>query len=131
MHQALLATHWGKDIPRDIFARAVANSLCIGVYTSADEQIGLVRVISDYATFAYYCDVYILEPHRRKGLAHAAMRAAETHPKLQLLRRQHLVTPDMQALYARFGFIPVEQPGWHMEKRDPEIYQRLAKTAKR
>lgn len=126
IHAFLVRSHWGIGIPREVVARSVANSLCLGIYAAAGEQVGLVRVISDYATFAYVCDVYVLEPHRGRGLSKAAMRMYTTHPKLQNLRRHHLVTPDVHGLYAQFGFSVVAQPERHMEKRDVGVYQRLA-----
>lgn len=71
IHAFLVRSHWGIGIPREVVARSVANSLCLGIYAAAGEQVGLVRVISDYATFAYVCDVYVLEPHRGRGLSKA------------------------------------------------------------
>lgn len=126
IHAFLARSHWAVGIPREMVARSVANSLCLGIYAADGAQVGLVRVISDYATFAYLCDVYVLEAHRGRGLAKAALRLCTTHPKLQNLRRQHLVTPDMQRLYAQFGFSVVAQPERHMEKRDLDAYRRAA-----
>lgn len=124
IHAYLSRSYWAEGIPRDIVARAVANSLCIGIYTPADEQVGLVRVITDYTTFAYLCDVYVLEPHRKRGLSKAAMQAVMMHPRLQRLRRMQLVTQDAHGLYARHGFHVVAQPERHMERRDPDVYKR-------
>lgn len=122
--QAYLArSYWAEGIPRDVVARAVANSLCLGIYTAADEQVGLVRAITDYATFAYLCDVYVLEAHRGRGLSKAAMRLLDTHPRLQGLRRMHLLTQDAHGLYAQHGFKVVEFPERHMEKRWLNVYQ--------
>ncbi len=126
IHAFLAQSYWAKDIPREVVARSVANSLCLGIYAADGAQVGLVRVISDYTTFAYLCDVYVLEAHRGLGLSKATMRAYATHPRLQNLRRQHLVTQDAHGLYAQFGFMPVAQPERHMEKRDPEAYRRPA-----
>src|SRR4051812_40101721 len=120
----LARSYWAEGIPREIVARAMANSLCLGIYTFARQQVGLIRVISDYTTFAYLCDVYVLEAHRRRGLSKAAMRLLTTHPKLQKLRRLQLVTQDAHGLYAQFGFKVVEHPERHMEKRDPDVYRR-------
>lgn len=126
VHAYLSRSYWAAGIPRDVVARSLANSLCLGLYASNHSQVGLIRVISDYATFAYLCDVYVLEAHRGRGLSKAAMRALQSHPRLQNLRRQHLVTQDAHGLYAQFGFQPVAQPERHMEKRDPGVYQRLS-----
>lgn len=124
IHAFLTTSYWAAGIPRETVARSLANSLCLGIYTAEGVQVGLIRVISDFATFAYLCDVYVLEAHRGRGLSKAAMQVYATHPRLQDLRRQHLVTRDAHGLYARHGFVPVAQPQLHMEKRDPEVYLR-------
>lgn len=113
-------------IPHNVVARALENSLCLGVYAPAGPQIGLVRVVTDSATFAYLCDVYVLETHRSRGLAKAALTLLSSHPRLQYLRRQHLVTQDAHGLYAQFGFAQLGLPDRHMEKRDPDVYRRTA-----
>jgi GNAT superfamily N-acetyltransferase len=124
VHAFLSLSYWARDIPRDVVARSLAHSLCLGIYAPDGAQVGLVRVISDYTTFAYLCDVYVLEAHRGRGLSKAAMRAYASHPRLQNLRRQYLVTQDAHGLYAQFGFVPIAQPDRHMEKRDPDVYRR-------
>lgn len=123
VHTYLTRSYWAAGIPREIVDRSLANSLCLGIYAPTGEQIGLVRVISDYATFAYLCDVYVLEPHRGHGLSKAAMQLLSTHPRLQGLRRMHLVTQDAHGLYAQYGFKVVDQPDRHMEKRVPNAYR--------
>lgn len=124
VHAYLARSYWSEGIPREVVARAMENSLCLGIYAADGAQVGLVRVITDYATFAYVCDVYVLEAHRGRGLSKAAMRAYETHPRLQNLRRHHLVTRDAHGLYEQFGFKRVGHPESHMEKRNPGVYQR-------
>jgi N-acetylglutamate synthase-like GNAT family acetyltransferase len=123
VHAFLVRSYWAKGIPREIVARSVANSLCLGIYAPTGEQVGLVRVITDKATFAYLCDVYVLEAHRGRGLSKAALGLLSSHPELQSLRRFQLVTEDAQDLYRQFGFRVVEQPERHMEKRIPNAYQ--------
>jgi ribosomal protein S18 acetylase RimI-like enzyme len=117
VHAYLSRSYWAEGIPLETVARSLANSLGLGIYAPNDEQVGLVRAVSDYTTFAYVCDVYVLEAHRGHGLSKAAMQLLLTHPKLQGLRRLQLVTQDAQGLYARYGFKVVEQPERHMEKR--------------
>ncbi|MSU22851.1 MAG: N-acetyltransferase [Opitutus sp.] len=124
VHAFLTRSYWAEGITLDVVRRSMENSLCLGIYTTNGEQVGLFRVISDYTTFAYFCDVYVLEPHRGHGLAKAAMHLLTTHPKLQNLRRQQLVTQDAHRLYDKFGFKIVAQPERHMEKRNPDVYQR-------
>ena len=122
VHAYLTRSYWAAGIPRDVVARSLANSLAIGIYTPENDQVGLVRVITDYATFAYLCDVYVLDPHRGRGLSKAAMQLVTTHPRLQGLRRFQLVTEDAHGLYTQFGFSVVKHPERHMEKRNPTAY---------
>jgi len=123
IHAYLTRAYWCPGIPFEIVRRAVRSSLCIGAYDAAGAQVGLVRVISDYATFCYVCDVYVLESHRGRGLSKAMFAMVTEHPKLQGLRRWSLVTADAHGLYRQFGFSPVAQPERHMERLDPDIYR--------
>jgi GNAT superfamily N-acetyltransferase len=122
IHAFLSRSYWAAGIPFELVARSVENSLCLGVYDAAGRQVGLARVISDYATFAYLCDVYVLEPHRGRGLGKAVMRAVVSHPRLQGLRRFTLGTRDAHGLYAQFGFGPPSAPQNRMEKNAPNPY---------
>lgn len=117
-------SYWAKDIPKEIMRRAIANSLCFGVYEDS-EQIGLARIITDHATFAYLCDVYILETHRGKGLAKWLMSAIMAHPSIQGLRRINLVTRDAHRLYRQFGFTAPNNPDGYMELVRRDIYQSI------
>ncbi len=126
VHAFLSRSYWAEGIPHETVARSVKNSLCFGVYTTAGAQVGLARVVSDYATFAWLADVYVLDAHRGRGLAKALMRAVTSHPKLQGLRRFQLVTRDAHSLYASFGFAPLALPVRHMEKAEPDLYKRQA-----
>jgi N-acetylglutamate synthase-like GNAT family acetyltransferase len=124
VHAYLSRCYWAEGIPKEVVARSLQNSLNLGIYAPTGEQVGLLRVISDYATFAYLCDVYVLESHRGRGLSKAGMKLLISHPKLQGLRRLQLVTKDAHGLYAQFGFSAVQQPEWHMEKRTPNLYRK-------
>jgi GNAT superfamily N-acetyltransferase len=124
VHAYLTTTYWAEGISREVVAQALANSVALGIYTATGEQIGLVRVVSDCTTFAYLCDVYVLPPYRGRGLARAAVDFALKHPRLQNLRRWHLLTRDAHGLYAKLGFSAVTEPHRHMEKRDPDVYRR-------
>jgi GNAT superfamily N-acetyltransferase len=103
--------------------RALQGSYCVGAYLGTGAQIGLVRVISDYATYAYLCDVYVLEAHRGKGLAKAMLEFAMGEPALQGMRTWNLRTRDAQGLYAQLGFQPIENPGGYMIRRSPDVYK--------
>jgi GNAT superfamily N-acetyltransferase len=116
IHAYLSRSYWAANRPLEVVERSLAHSLCVGIYAPDGAQVGLVRVVSDYATFAYLCDVYVLEDHRQRGLAKAAMRLVDSHPRLQNLRRFQLVTQDAHGLYAGFGFKPLAHPERHMER---------------
>lgn len=126
IHAYLRRAYWSEDIPLEIVDRAVKGSLCIGAYDRSGQQVGLVRLISDYATFCFVCDVYVLEPHRGRGLSKAMMSMAMEHPKLQGLRRWSLGTLDAHGLYRRFGFSALAHPERHMELFVPDTYKRTS-----
>jgi GNAT superfamily N-acetyltransferase len=117
-------SYWARGIAKDVLARAAANSLCFGVYR-AGEQVGFARVISDYATYAYLNDIYILAPHRGQGLAGWLLGSVLEHPDLQGLTRFMLTTKDAQSLYARFGFMSLVFPVRHMERLAPEFLAQM------
>jgi N-acetylglutamate synthase-like GNAT family acetyltransferase len=106
IHGFLTRSYWAAGIPREMVARSIENSLCFGVYDGR-EQIGFARAVSDFATYAYIADVFILEPYRERGLAKELIASIMAHPDLQGLRRWSLGTRDAQGLYAQFGFEPV------------------------
>ncbi|MDB6045579.1 MAG: acetyltransferase [Gammaproteobacteria bacterium] len=131
MHAYLRRAYWSEQIPFEVIERAVRGSLCIGAYDAAGGQVGLARFISDYATFCYVCDVYVLEEHRGQGLSKALMAMAMDHPKLQGLRRWNLVTKDAHGLYRQFGFTPAAHSGRYMERLDTAVYKRAAAKRQR
>lgn len=122
VHGFLSRSYWAEGIPRETVARALRYSLCFGLYREK-EQIGLARVISDFTTYAYLCDVYVLEPYRGKGLATWLMECVLRHPDLQGLRRFNLVTRDAHGLYRKFGFVEPANPGGYMELLRRNIYK--------
>lgn len=122
VHNYLSSSYWAQGISKEVVARAIQNSLCFGVYLG-DEQIGFARVVTDKATFAYLCDVYILESHRGKGLSKWLMRCVVEHPDLQGLRRFSLATRDAHELYKKFGFTPLGKPESQMEILNQDVYQ--------
>ena len=128
IHAYLRRAYWSEGIPFEVVERAVRGSLCIGAYEAAGAQVGLTRFISDYATFCYVCDVYVLEEHRGRGLSKAMMALATSHPKLQGLRRWNLVTNDAHGLYSQFGFTPPARIERYMERLDANIYKSRTRT---
>ena len=115
-------SYWAKDRPRDIVERSIENSLCFGAFHGR-QQVGFARVITDYATFAYVADVFVVHAHCGRGVSKALMRAMREHPQLQRLRRWHLVTTDAHGLYRQFGVRELESPEKHMEVlvKDPFV----------
>lgn len=123
VHAYLARSYWSPGIPRDLVARALAHSLCFGLY-EGDAQVGLARVITDRATYAYLCDVYVLETHQGHGLGTWLMEVVLAHPDLRGLRRFVLVTRDAHGLYRKFGFAPPANPGGYMEIKATDPYRR-------
>jgi|SRR5581483_409262 len=118
-------SYWAGQIPRSVFDRAVRGSLCFGAL-ERDATVGFCRVVSDRATFAYISDMFVDPSHQGRGIGKALMAAITEHPELQELRRWVLVTGDAHGLYERYGFERLAAPERFMERRDPEVYARMA-----
>jgi GNAT superfamily N-acetyltransferase len=121
VHAYLSRCFWATGISKEIVAKAMTHSLCFGLFHE-HAQIGLARVVTDYATYAYLCDVYVLESYQGKGLGKWMMEFVMKHPELQGLRRFQLVTRDAHGLYSRFGFTTPINPERHMEIFRPGLY---------
>ncbi|MBI5877176.1 MAG: GNAT family N-acetyltransferase [Chloroflexi bacterium] len=103
--------YWALGRPRDVVERSVANSLCFGVYDRG-ALVGFTRVVTDYATFAWVCDVFIAPSHRGRGLSKWLMQMVIAHPGLQGIKRVVLATRDAHELYHRYaGFEVLPEPG--------------------
>jgi N-acetylglutamate synthase-like GNAT family acetyltransferase len=113
----LSRAYWAKDRSRETIKRALENSLVFGVY-DGPRQVGLARVVTDYATFAWLCDVVIHEDYRGHGAGKWLMETILAHPDLQGLRRFLLATRDAHELYSRYGFTSLHNPSRWMEKFD-------------
>jgi N-acetylglutamate synthase-like GNAT family acetyltransferase len=114
----LRETHWGTGMSRETLIRAMANSVCFGVYHGR-ELIGLGRVVTDLATYAYWTDVVIGPTHRGRGLGRWLSDCMLVHPELQGLRRVALLTRDAADLYAQIGFSEGAGPLVYMERKPP------------
>ncbi|RMD00209.1 N-acetyltransferase [Aquitalea palustris] len=121
-------SYWAAGLPRDVFERSLAGSLCFGVYV-AGKQVGFARMITDQATFAYLADVFVLPDWRGRGISKALLEHILAHPGLQGLRRMLLATADAHGLYAQYGFTALSRPERMMERLDQQVYQRLAGRA--
>ena len=113
----LTRAYWAQGRAREMITRYVQHSLVFGLYCE-DKQIGLARVVTDYTTFAWLCDVFIHEDHRGHGLGKWLMETVHAHPDLQGLRRWMLATRDAHGLYQQFGWTPLANPERWMEKFD-------------
>jgi len=114
-------SYWARGIPLHLVQRSIEHSLCFAGFVG-EAQVAFARVVSDYATFAYLGDVFVLPGHRGKGYSKALMAAVMAHPRLQGLRRFMLATSDAHALYARFGFAAPAHPESLMERYQPDLY---------
>jgi len=119
----LHSAYWCAGIPKATVARAIEGSLPFGAYKN-DQQVGFARVVTDYATFAYLADVFVLPEHRGRGVSKLLMEAINSHPRLQDLRTWMLKTRDAHGLYRQFGFAPTTSPERVMERTIPDLYKR-------
>jgi len=124
VHGFLSECYWSPRVRREVVAAAIANSGVIGAYEvgaggELPVQVGFARVITDYATFAYLCDVFVLDAHRGRGLATRMVKELMADPRLQTLRRWALATKDAMDVYTPLGFVQCPASRIWMEKRLP------------
>ncbi len=109
-------SYWAKNISMELVQKTIDGSYCFGLYDISDKtisggkQIGYARVITDYATFGYLADVFIVKPCRGKGLSKWLIEEIMACPALQGFRRWMLATKDAHGLYTQFGFTPLPHP---------------------
>jgi len=127
-HAVLTTLYWSVGIPLETVQRAMAHSLCLSLHWWSPGQswqlTGFARMVTDRATFAYLCDVFVHEAHQGRGLAGWMLRALDAHPDLQGPRRRLLATRDAHALYATHGWQPLSAPDRMMEIVGADIYRR-------
>lgn len=118
-------SYWAEGIPLEIVEKAMANSLCFGLYEHGN-QIGFARLVTDKATFAYLADVFVLEEYRGKGLSKWLIEVIQSHPDVQGLRRWMLMTRDAQGLYEKFGWTVLDEDARQrsMQRHFKEVYKR-------
>ncbi len=124
IYSFISTSYWAQGIPRETLQKAIDNSLCFGVYTQDNQQVGFARLVTDKATFAYLADVFIDQAYRGKGLSKRLIEAVTMHPEVQGLRRIVLATRDAHGLYQQFGFSPLNDPALFMQIVRPNIYQK-------
>lgn len=118
----LADSYWAAGIPEDVVRRSIEGALCFSLF-DGERQIGFARVITDFATFGYLADVFVLPEYRGAGLGIWLVECVMAHPGLQGFRRWMLGTRDAHSLYARFGFTPMRNPDRFMEKHNPNAYR--------
>ena len=123
VHQYLTRSTWAKGIDPETVAASTENSLNFGIYHN-ESQIGFARLITDYATFAYLCDVYVLEEYQGDGLGRWLMECIHEHPVFERLRRIMLFTTTAPWLYEKFGYEPVNKQNYAWAITRPDIYTR-------
>jgi GNAT superfamily N-acetyltransferase len=107
--QGFLSTsYWAEGIPRDVVERSIAGSLNMGVYAAGGAMVAFARIVTDYATFAWLADVFVLDTHRGHGLGRFVVSTLLEHPNLKGIRRFMLATADAHELYRTYGF--TEEP---------------------
>jgi len=126
IHSFLTRAYWSEGISPGQVEKALRNSMCFALF-HGKHQIGLARVITDQVTYAYLCDVYVLEEYRGKGLGVWLMECVMSHPDLQGLRRFSLATRDAHGLYRKFGFAELQKPQSYMEILRNDVYLRSRK----
>ena len=117
-------SYWARGIAYDKVVKSLDNALCFGGFVDG-AQVAFARVVTDRATFAYLCDVFVFDEHQGKGYAKALMAAIMAHAELQGLRRFYLATLDAHSLYAPFGFKPLAHPERVMEISNQVISNRV------
>ena len=122
VHGFLTRSYWAAGIPLDVVRRSIEHSLPFGLY-HGERQIGFARVVTDYATFAYIGDVFILDEYRGQGLGTWLLEAVVACPELQGLRRWALLTRDAHALYRKVGFTGISRPERWMERVFADVYK--------
>lgn len=110
-------SYWALNRSLEVVKTSIENSLCFGVYAPGGDQVGFARVVTDYATFAWVADVFVLEEHRGRGLGKLLVREIIAYPALNSIKRILLATADAHELYRRHGgFEPLADPARWMER---------------
>jgi len=115
-------SYWATGRGIETIRRSIEHSLSFGIYKGRS-QVGFARVVTDYATFGWLADVFIVKEFRGEGLGTWLMEIILAHPELQGFRRWTLATKDAHELYRKFGFNELKRPERWMERRDPKAQE--------
>ncbi len=119
------SSYWARNISLQIVEKSIEHSFCFGLYNDKSELIGFARVVSDYSTFAWLADVFVVESYRGRGLGTWLLKCIVAHPELQGLRRWLLATRSAHEVYQVFGFKPLLKVHTFMEIYKPDIYEEI------
>ncbi|CDL87303.1 GNAT family N-acetyltransferase [Xenorhabdus cabanillasii] len=123
IHQFLTFSHWAKGIDLETVRCSIENSLTFGLFYEK-VQIGFARFVTDFSTFGYLCDVYVLEEYQKQQLGSWLMTCCQSHPVIQRLRRVMLVTSSAHSLYEKFGYSPVNRENFVWQIFRPDVYEK-------
>jgi len=122
IHQYLTRSSWAAGISLELVRESISHSLNFGLF-DGEQQIGFARVVTDYTTFGYLCDVYVLESHQQQKLGRWLVECCQAHPTLARLRRIMLVTSTAPWLYEKLGYQAVNKENFVWQITRPDIYR--------
>ncbi len=99
-------SYWAKGRPLELVEKSIGNSLCFGIYdlsATPERQAGFARLVTDYVTFAWLCDVFVLEAYRGEGLGKWLVECVVNHAEMREIKRMVLSTRDADGLYRDYG----------------------------
>ncbi|KTB60227.1 GNAT family N-acetyltransferase [Pseudomonas syringae] len=121
IHAFLTTSSWAAGISIDRVHTSIANSLCVGAF-DGQQQVGFARLVTDFATFGYLCDVFVDAQYRGQGLGRRLSEALLGVPEVQSLRRILLATTTAPWLYEKLDFTPVNKPNYIWQLHRPDVY---------
>ena len=116
-------SYWMPGVSKSRVQSIIDNALNFGIF-EGEKQVGYADVVTDFTTFAYLANVFVLEEYRGQGLSKWLMECILSYPDLQDLRRWLLATADAHGLYEQYGFKTIETPERWMERFDAESYKK-------
>lgn len=128
IYDFLCQSYWAKNLALGTLLKAIENSLCVGIYDQK-KQVGFLRVVTDYATFAYVSDVFVLENYRGRGLGKKMIDFCLNHPELSNLRQWLLLTKDAHEFYQKCGFKQVENAERFMSMNNVNYREYMRSTS--
>lgn len=104
VHKEVKESYWGDYRTLEMTKSAIENSICFGVYSKTNEQVGFARVLTDKVVLAYIMDVLIFDAYRGKGLGKMLIECILNHPTIKNVQTIALKTKDAHGMYEPYGF---------------------------